>query len=182
MEPIDSTLTVSPAAVNCPICSFSIISTAPFCSHCGFPLNGTFEEKDKFDLDYKIKRAELEGAKEVAQQGTKTLYWLAGLIFGSNLIFYAINKQSVYLITGVLIPVIFLLLAQWSKKKPFTALVTALVFFATIIIADALDDPLTIFRGIIVKFIVIFYLAKGIKSARNAQQIQEELAQLNWNQ
>ena len=86
------------------------------------------------------------------------------------------------LIAGILLPVIFLLLAQWSKKKPFTAMVVALVFYVTMILADAFANPLNIASGIILKVIVIGAMIKAIKGAREAQNIMQDLEARNWNQ
>ena len=143
---------------------------------------GTDDEKSAFDLQYKVLRAGYEGSLVVAGKGTTTLYWLSGLIFVSDLIFYFINSQQGYLIAAFLVPAIFLPLAYWSKKKPFEALLSALIIYVTIIVADAVVSPVTLVRGIIVKVIIVGFLFRGVKAAYEARKVRNELNQRHWMQ
>lgn len=174
--------TVAPLTENCPTCKSSVNPEAKFCGSCGYPVGGTEFEKNEFDYAYEVKRYELEKAQGVVKSGVTTLYVMAGLIFVGNLIVYATSEKIEILIAGLLVPVIFILLAQWSKKKPFTAMVVALVFYATILLADAFADPLSIIKGIIIKVIVIGAMIKAVKGAREAQNIMQDLEARNWNQ
>ena len=166
----------------CSICHNNVLDPSHFCNKCGYPVNGTQEEKDTFNSDYNVKRFALDDAMKAAKKGTTTLFVLSGLIFIGNVVFYAITKELAYLIAGIIVPVLFILLAFWSKTKPFTALVVAIVFYVTIILADAFADPATIYKGIIVKIIVITSLVRSIRSAREAQGLMKELEIKNWNQ
>ncbi len=174
--------TVNPLAENCPTCKATVDSNAKFCESCGYPIAGTEFEKNEFDYAYEVKRYELEKAQGVVKSGVNTLYVLAGLIFVGDMVVYGISKKVEMLIAGILLPIIFLLLAQWSKKKPFTAMVVALVFYVTMIMADAFANPLNIASGIILKVIVIGAMIKAIKGAREAQNIMQDLEARNWNQ
>jgi hypothetical protein len=69
----------------------------------------------------------------------------------------------------------FLLLALWTKKKPYLAILIALLFYCSLLLIDFVLNPRSILSGIIVKVIVIIYLAKGLRDAREAQHIKDSM-------
>lgn len=66
----------------------------------------------------------------------------------------------------------FVGLGFWTKRKPYYAIVTALILYAAFIILNAVIDIRTLFSGIIIKIIIIALLAKGINDAKSAQELQ----------
>lgn len=95
------------------------------------------------------------------------------LVFGifSSL---ALEEDAMYITIGLsaFIALIFAALGFWCKKKPFAAIITALVIYGSLLLLDAFLDPTTIIKGIIVKAIIIIYLIKGITAAREAERIK----------
>lgn len=69
----------------------------------------------------------------------------------------------------------FVVLGIWTKKKPYYAIVGALILYAAFIILNALIDVTTISKGIILKIIIIVLLVKGINDAREAQRMQDQI-------
>ncbi|ATC65261.1 hypothetical protein CMV30_15600 [Nibricoccus aquaticus] len=53
----------------------------------------------------------------------------------------------------------------WGKKAPFAALLTALIIFLTVHLLDAVFEPANLFRGIIVKVILVAGLSTALKKA-----------------
>lgn len=70
---------------------------------------------------------------------------------------------------------IFVVLALWTKKKPYTAILVALVIYCLLIIVDVIFQPLSIFKGVIIKVLVIIYLAKGLNNAKEVHQTKNAL-------
>ncbi len=66
----------------------------------------------------------------------------------------------------------FIALGFWTKKKPFYAIITALILYGVFILINALLDVSSLYRGIIFKIVVISYLIKSLSDAREAQQMQ----------
>jgi len=66
----------------------------------------------------------------------------------------------------------FIFLGFWTKKKPYYAIVGALVLYLVFIILNAVLDITTLYKGIILKIIVIVILVKGINDAKEAQEMQ----------
>jgi len=66
----------------------------------------------------------------------------------------------------------FVLLGLWTKKKPYYAIVGALILYAIFIAMNAILDISTLYKGIIIKIIIIVLLVKGINDAKEAQERQ----------
>jgi hypothetical protein len=73
------------------------------------------------------------------------------------------------------IAAIFVALALWTKKKPYTAILIALIIYCLLILIYAISEPLSILKGIILRVIIIMYLARGLKNAKEAQEMQKAL-------
>ncbi len=69
----------------------------------------------------------------------------------------------------------FVLLGIWTKKRPYYAIVGALILYAVFIILNAVIDVTTIYKGIILKVVIIVFLVKGINDARDAQRMQDQI-------
>lgn len=56
-------------------------------------------------------------------------------------------------------------LSIWARRAALPAVLIATATYAVVIVLNAISDPATIAQGVIVKIIVIAFLAKGIKAA-----------------
>jgi peptidoglycan/LPS O-acetylase OafA/YrhL len=70
----------------------------------------------------------------------------------------------------------FVTLAIWTNKKPYTAIILAIILFVLFIVLNAILDIQTIFRGIIMKVIVIIYLTKAVNDAKEVQRYREMMS------
>lgn len=69
---------------------------------------------------------------------------------------------------------IFVALGFWTKKKPYYAIISALVLYGIFIALNGFLDPTTIVKGFLVKIIIIVFLIKGLGDAKEAQRMQDE--------
>ena len=69
----------------------------------------------------------------------------------------------------------FIVLGFWTKKKPYSAIIGALILYAMFIILNAAVDITTLYKGIIFKVIIIVFLFKGINDAKEAQQMKNQI-------
>ena len=69
------------------------------------------------------------------------------------------------------VALIFFLLGLWTKKKPFTAILIALIIYVGLWVADSIYDPAYIYKGILLKIIIIVYLVIGMRDAKEAQDM-----------
>jgi hypothetical protein len=79
------------------------------------------------------------------------------------------------LIATTVLAAIFFGLWLWGRKSPFPALLTALIVFVTFHLLDAVVDPMSLLRGIIMKVVIIGGLATALKKAYIAKR-EKELA------
>jgi hypothetical protein len=68
----------------------------------------------------------------------------------------------------------FIVLGFWTKKKPYYAIIGALILYGVFILLNAIFDVTTIYKGIIFKIAVIVFLVKGLNNAKEAQQMKDQ--------
>ena len=115
------------------------------------------------------------------RQARNAIFIAAGVL-GFNLIIliFTVPEGYDYLwidlsIWGVFI-LGFIALGFWTKKKPYYAIIGALILYGLFIALNAFLDVKTLFKGIILKVIIISLLIKGLKDARDAQEMKEHIA------
>ncbi|MDH7448370.1 zinc-ribbon domain-containing protein [Aquimarina sp. 2201CG14-23] len=149
----------------CSQCSAEITSTSKFCTHCGFPENGDEKEKAVFHAKKAMKKNEIMDDHKRISSARNTLYWIAGINLVLGFIHFFASQDIASLIVQIIVGAIYLVLAYWSQKKPFAAILSGLLFYLTMIAILAIAEPATIFSGILFKIIIIAFLAKGVYSA-----------------
>lgn len=119
----------------------------------------------------------LQGYDKTIRQARNAIFIAAGVL-ALNLIVLAATVPDSYeylwldfVIWGAFIAV-FIVLGIWTKKKPLSAILGALILYAVFIIINAAIDISTIYKGIILKIVIIGLLVKGIKDAREAQRMK----------
>ncbi len=73
----------------------------------------------------------------------------------------------------VLIAGVFVLLAFWTKKKPYTAILTALIFYILLVVLSAIVQPASLFQGWIFKIALIVLLILGLRNGKQSQDMME---------
>lgn len=149
-----------------------------FCNNCGFPLQGTKEEKDSHIANRTVKEIDLIELQRSVESACNSLYWIAGFIGLSTVVTYFIaasEDQFTLLIMNVILVGAFLGFAVLGKTRPTAAMISGLSLYLIIQVLNLIADPATIFSGIIFKIGIIFYLIKGIKAVLEADKIKKEL-------
>jgi hypothetical protein len=120
-----------------------------------------------------------EGVKELEMQGYETgikkartaLFVTAGLLLLGEIISASINNYEwTPLLIGIIVfeVGIFIALGLWTKTKPYAAIITGLIVFIAlqVVTIALLGDISALGKGIIVKVIIIVYLAQALKPAK----------------
>lgn len=94
------------------------------------------------------------------------LYVLVGFLEG----FVMLGHDIIFGIVDWVVSGIFIGLGIWSYKEPSKALIAGLIVYIAIILLLALVEPVSIFKGIIWKVLIIYYLIHGIKTAREDEK------------
>jgi len=72
------------------------------------------------------------------------------------------------LVVNLLLSLIMVVLAWWSKQRALPAILIATAIFVVVQVTSAIIDPKTLMQGLVMKAIVIAILVKGIKGAISA--------------
>lgn len=171
-------LPIAESLPECKSCFEKVSPADQFCQKCGFPLKGSDSEQQIFMYRRSFKKSELDFLSKKTESAATTLYVLAGLSFVIGVVYFFINSSSdngsAILISYTAIAVIYLLLGVWSKKKPVASLISGMILYVLIELMGAVDNPANIFKGIIIKIIIISYLIKGLTSALEAEKIRKQ--------
>jgi hypothetical protein len=124
------------------------------------------------------QRLELQSAENQLKKTRNAIFAIAALLFISDLIIMA--RSDIFdittLILSLAIAAVFVALAFLTKKKPLTAVLIALgLFIALWVLTIAFVGPEQIYRGMLVRGIIIYFLITGIKHAREAERIRKQM-------
>lgn len=160
--------------VKCSNCNNDIQKTDVFCGNCGYPENGTEQEKRKFNYSKKLKQNVIEDAKKKLKNVKIVLYIMAGV----NLLalFYYISQSAMAEVIGSIVgAVVFIGCALWVNKKPLIAILSGFGFWILLQILSGIIEPESLFQGLILKIIIISVFIKGIKSAKDYKDFNLKL-------
>lgn len=122
----------------------------------------------------------IEGYDKHIRQARNAIF-LAAAILVINVIILAVSVPAEYeylwldvLIWGLFIAG-FIVLGFWTKKKPYYAIIGALILYGLFILLNALLDVSSLFKGLLFKIIIVVFLVKGIKDAKEAQEMKAHL-------
>ncbi|TCP25827.1 hypothetical protein EV195_103189 [Tenacibaculum skagerrakense] len=152
-------------ANNCSFCKNSIDKDVVFCPECGHPENGTDKQRAQFFAKRAMKKNKKIDDENKISSARNILFILSGIMAVLGFIIYSNTDNIIDLAINFFVAFIYLTLAFWSEQKPFIALLIGLILYITIIIVGFLIDPLSIVKGILWKIVIISLLAKGMHSA-----------------
>jgi len=133
-----------------------------------------------------INQIHLEGYEIGVRKARNALFWAAGLILLGEVIVYARSGLEIDAIGVSIIAVIvgtFIGLALWTKKKPYTAIVSGIIAFILYILFVAIANGYVegamgvvkgLFGGFIVKILIFIALIRPLSDAKELQKAKEE--------
>lgn len=133
-----------------------------------------------------LKQLEMEGYELAVRKARNALFWAGGLIFLGEMISMfgqGLGFQPILFAVALVEAGIFIALAFWTKKKPYTAVVTGLIAFIGIILLSVIVNGMVegsagvlkaLFGGIIVKVIILVNLILPLKDAKALQEAMKQ--------
>jgi len=150
-----------------------------FCPNCRFPQRGTQIEMKLFFNAVRKKKQLLADKKKSINKARYLLYILAGLNLIVGIVLSVTEDSGiVYLIGGLISAGIYLGLGIWSDKKPFAAILSGLFVYIVFNVINAIDDPHTIYKGLLLKLIIISGFIYGYKGVKDSESLEKELSAL----
>jgi uncharacterized membrane protein len=128
-----------------------------------------------------VRQIEMEGYEERVRKARNALFWTAGLLFFWEMIglIRADDFEALAVGFALLIAGIFIGLALWTKKKPYTAIIIGIVVFIAhwllaIVVNGIIDGAAgavkAVIGGIILRIIIIVNLFRPLQDAKELQR------------
>jgi hypothetical protein len=147
-----------------------------YCPNCRFPQRGTQIEMKRFLFDVKKKNKLLSDKLKDVKKARNILFILAGLNVLAGIILGVLVNFDIAILIGSLIGAgIYFGLGMWSKNKPFAAILSGFFVYVVFNVISAIDDPQTIYQGVIWKVIIISGFIYGYKGVKDAENLEKEL-------
>lgn len=133
-----------------------------------------------------MREVELAGYKTGVRKARNALYWTGALVFLGEMfaMFVRPGEFNIYVVIIALFEAaIFVTLALWTKRKPYTAIVAGLIAFIGIILISAVINTYvdggvgfvkSLFSGFIVKIVILLYLVKAINDGKALEDARKE--------
>jgi len=141
------------------------------------------EQTSVFDTDNELLEYDRDQHRAGVRKARNTLFIAGGLMFVVDMVLLLIqlnnldgaeiNYTYLYGVVGldILLLAAFIGLGIWTKRKPYTAILIGLILFCVVQLVAMIGDPTNIYKGVIVKLVVIVSLVSGLKKAKALQQL-----------
>ena len=152
-----------------------------FCTNCGYPIQN-MELIDVYKKRIQQRTNLLFKAENSVLLARIVLYVMASFLsLGLLFIFAESSRKYLIVMLALLLSGLFFFLALWSRKNPFTALLTAfiiLIAFSAINIFGKLTQSFTTLQGMtgmLLCLALLFVVLKGVQGAYRISLIKQEL-------
>lgn len=143
------------------------------------PAPETPRENEIADYYDGVKKLEMQGYESGIKKARTALFVTAGLLLLGEILFVSMSgSQWTPLMIGVIaIEVgIFVALGFWTKTKPYSAIIIGLILFVLYWIAGImLNGVENAYKGVIIKIVIIVYLAQALKPAKAWEETRKTL-------
>ncbi|HPF37357.1 MAG TPA: zinc ribbon domain-containing protein [Phycisphaerae bacterium] len=178
---------------QCPHCSSDNAEGATYCRSCGKALPNPASSGPRIVEYSDVATTAAGSAAQVAELqkqikkasgallAVAILQWVVGgllAVVGTKLLAdrgVDTSAMNVVYVTVFGVGALFFGLYLWSRRSPFPAAVVGLVVFVSLHLLEALADPASIYRGVIVKVIIIAILIGAVKAGVRHRELKRQL-------
>lgn len=155
--------------LTCAQCSHSNARDSKFCEACGVSLADVAAKERAGD------EIEAEGLLSQVKQAQTAMLLVAGVQLLAA-VFLLVTDQIDGTIMAVMLGIGagYVGLWAWCKSNPLAASIVGLVVFLSLHVTEAIVDPSTIYKGIVLKIIVITILARAIRAGIKHREFVRE--------
>ncbi|MCB9853498.1 MAG: zinc ribbon domain-containing protein [Phycisphaerales bacterium] len=182
-------------AFACPHCNSENAEGASYCRSCGKALPNPAStgpriiEPSGFATTAAGSRAQTAELQAQIKKASGALLAVAIIQWAVGALLYFLRDQfaeiqqidpdgmNIVLAAVAIIGIVFFGLYLWSRKSPFPAAVVGLVVFVTLHLVEALIDPTTLYKGLLVKIIIIAILVGAVRAGVRYRAIKRQTEQ-----
>jgi hypothetical protein len=130
------------------------------------------EEQKPTEKDSLEETLSMEGYDKPVRNARIVLFIMAGIQLAYIFMIGDIPQpyKAINIGINISIAVAFTLLAFWTKTKPYTAIITALIVYSCLIVLGAILEPISILQGFIFKILTYVMLIVAIGNAKSVQR------------
>lgn len=113
----------------------------------------------------------MEGYDKPVRKARNILFIIGGLQLIGLFTISNLPEPEMWVSAGIIIFValLFVGLGFWTKRKPYTAILTGLIVYGSLVLLSAIFEPTSIVRGIVLKIVAIVLLVSALKNAKDVQ-------------
>lgn len=170
---------VSTAVSKCALCKNDVLVSKIYCLNCGFPQNGSKEQKDHFKKEREQIKASLRTAKSKVTGASAVMGGVGAVILVFSLAIAGGFESVLGMVLGVGAGLTLISLCIWANFKPIPALTLGTVLYGLFLAIEIINSILTTgFPGIMglgIKGLIFAVFIIGINGARKASELEEQL-------
>ena len=151
----------------CNACDAEYATHVAYCTVCGYPFDADAKTKSAFVAAYLLKKSGKDEAGTNMRKASNALFGAAVLYLVSGVVGSFQEAEALWV--GVALGVVFSGLAIWARHQALPAIISGIALFVLLILVMAVLEPITIFSGILWKVLILVFLIRGLKSARDAR-------------
>ena len=168
----------APPIYKCAAC-FTVVNDADIhCTACGYPLKGTAIDQTAFIANHKNLNVDFVNYSKAIKKAGRTLFYLSAIFAISGIYNFFVSKDDpdviLIVVPLIVLAITFLLLGEFSKKKPLACIIVGIGLYGIVQILDLIGDPASIARGIFGRVVIIILLINGLESALDVEKIKKE--------
>lgn len=113
----------------------------------------------------------MEGYDKPVRKARNILFIIGGLQLIGLITISNLPEPEMWISAGIIIfvAVLFAILGFWTKRKPYTAILTGLIVYGSLVLLSAIIEPASIVRGIVLKIVAIVLLVSALQNAKEVQ-------------
>ncbi len=153
--------------LTCQRCTHQNPDASRFCEACGVTLHDPAvaeQHADEIEASFRLDQVKKARTAFIV---VAVLQVVAGFL-GSAMA--GPDEAGLILVSELILATVFFGLAFWASKQPFAAAIVGLFLYAGLHLLAAIGDPSTIYKGIIIKVIVVGMLVRAIKAGFEYRQ------------
>lgn len=164
--------------VKCALCKQEVALSNIYCINCGYPQNGSKEQKDLFKKEREKTKAVLRTAKNKIKGAAAVLGGVGAVTLIFSLAIAGGMENYIEMIAGCGAGLIFITLSIWSGFKPYPALLIGTILYSLLLIFDIVTTLVSSgfpgFPGLL-KILILVVLITGLTGARKAAELEDQL-------